>query len=116
MKEHKVDNYPEFVNINGTNKNLVQIKNTICKIYKGSRTAFFCFISFKKEKLKVLINNHHVINEKFLNEKNIIKFGINNDVILKNIKLKNDRKINLNKDNDLAIIALKDKDNLNEIN
>ena len=77
---------------------------------------FFCFISFKKEKLKVLINNHHVINEKFLNEKNIIKFGINNDVILKNIKLKNDRKINLNKDNDLAIIALKDKDNLNEIN
>ena len=116
MKEHKVDNYPEFVNINGMNKILGQMKNSICKIYKGSGTGFFCIIPFKKEKLKVLITNHHVINEKFLKENNIIKLGINNDAILKDIKLENDRKIYLNKDNDLAIIEIKDKDNLNEIN
>ena len=50
MNEQKVDNYPEFVNINGTNIILGQMKNSICKIYKANGTGFFCILPFIKEK------------------------------------------------------------------
>ena len=45
MKEHKVDNYPEFVNINGMNKILGQMKNSICKIEKRNDVKGFNFYS-----------------------------------------------------------------------
>ena len=116
MNEQKVDNYPEFVNINGTNIILGQMQNSICKIYKANGTGFFCILPFIKEKLKVLITDYHVINEKFLKENNFIKLGINNDSLFKDITLEKDRKIYMNEVNDLTIIEIKDKDNLNEIN
>ena len=97
------------------------MKNCICKIYKGegeSGTGFFCYIPYENRELKVLITNYHVIDEKYIKEKNIIKLGINNDKIIINIPIEKDRKIYLSpaNKNDLAIIEIKEKDNLHEIN
>ena len=45
MNEKKICDYPEFVNIEGTETILEQMRKSICKIYKGngeSGTGFFC--------------------------------------------------------------------------
>ena len=119
MIERRVVNYPEYINIKGTETILEQMKKSICKINLGngkSGTGFFCDIPYKNKQLKVLITNYHVIDENVIKNNNKINLGINdNDYI--NILLENDRRIYLSDDNkdDLAIIEIKDKDHLNKI-
>ena len=117
--EKKITNYPEFVNIKGTEIILEQMKKSICKIYKGegeSGTGFFCCIPYKDQELEVFITNYHVIDENYIKNNEKINIGINNNLINMDIPLKNDRKIYLSKDNDLAIIEMKYEDHLGQIN
>ena len=80
---------------------------------------FFCKISFPDQKnlLSVLISNNHVIDESILeNKKNKITLSLNNDKEYKEIELKN-RMTYTNKDYDITIIELKEKeDNINNSN
>ena len=117
--EKKIANYPDFVNIKGTEIILEQMKKSICKIYKGegeSGTGFFCCIPYKNQELEVFITNYHVIDNNYITNNEKINIGINNNLINMDIPLENDRKIYLSKDNDLAIIEMKYKDHLNQIN
>ena len=118
MNEKKIVNYPEYINIQGTETILEQMKKCICKIYEGKScgTGFFCIIPYQNKNLKVLITNYHVINENYIKEHSKIKLGINDDEFYMDIFLENNRKIYLSDDNndDLAIIEIKDKDYLNK--
>ena len=81
MFEQKIVNYPEYVNIKGTEIILKQMKKSICKINAGngkSGTGFFCYIPYQYKELKVLITNYHIIDEKYIEENNYLKFYINN--------------------------------------
>ena len=118
--EKKIVNYPEYVNIERTEIILKQMQNCICKIYKGegqSGTGFFCCIPYENRELKVLITNFHVIDEKYIKEKNIINVEIFQEQF-RTIHIENDRKIYLSPDNknDLAIIEIKEKDNIQDDN
>ena len=117
MYEKKIVNYPEYINIKGTETILEQMKKCICKIYEGKScgTGFFCIIPYQNKKLKVLITNYHVINENYIKEHSKIKLGINDDEFYIDIFLKNNRKIYLSDNDDLTIIEIKDKDHLNKI-
>ena len=88
------------------------MKENICKIYlnDGSKgTGFFCkILSNNNKELKVLITNNHVINL----EMEKIKISINNDYIIKEIELNNRIKYT-NKEYDITIIEIKEKDNIN---
>ena len=78
--EKKITNYPEFVNIKGTEIILEQMKKSICKIYKGegeSGTGFFCCIPYKDQELEVFITNYHVIDENYIKNNEKINIGIN---------------------------------------
>ena len=112
--EKKINNFPEPVSINGTMKILEQMKNSICKIYKANGTGFFCHIPYKNTYLNVLMTNYHVIDENFIKENDVIKLTLNDDNEDKNISLDEDRKVYLNKDYDITIIEIKDKDKLNK--
>ena len=119
--EQKILNYPECVNIQKIENILEQMKNCVCQIYKGegkSGTGFFCYLPYENEELKVLITNYHVIDEKYIKEKTNISLGINKGQVTINIPFENDRKIYLSpeNENDLAIIEIKNKDKLSEIN
>ena len=119
MFEKKIINYPEYVNIKGTEIILGQMKKSICKINVGHGkigTGFFCYIPYQYNKtLKVLITNYHIIDDNYIKYNNKINLGINDNEYYINIPLENDRKIYLNINEDLAIIEIKEKDNLNNI-
>ena len=119
MLEKKIVNYPEYINIKGTEIILGQMKKCICKINTGNGkigTGFFCYIPYQYNiKLKVLITNYHIIDEDYIKLNNKINLGINDNEIYMNVSLENERKIYLNKNEDLAIIELKEKDHLNNI-
>ena len=82
---------------------------------KQQGTGFFCKIPFPDEKnvLPVLITNNHIINEELLykiNSKILIDIKIEGEV--KEINL-NYRIKYTNKDYDITIIEIKEKDNIN---
>ena len=103
--EKKLNDYPEPVSLEGTEKIINQMKTSICKIYteNGSKgTGFFCKIKDKDNLILVLITNYHVINEK---EKEIT-ISINNDekyIDIENKILYKDEK------EDIIIIDIKNK-------
>ena len=66
-------------------------------------------------KIKIFITNYHVIDEKYIRENNKISLRISNNHINIFISLKNERKIYLSPNNDLAIIEIKYEDHLNQI-
>ena len=107
-KEKALDNYPKPVTIEGSIKIIAQLKNSICKIENknGNGTGFFCYIPYKKEKLKVLITNNHIINEEIIKENDKIQVSINDNKKYKIIELKN-KKIYTNKNYDITIIEIK---------
>ena len=99
------------INIKGTEAILDQMKNYICKIYKGGTvgTGFFCKIPFpdKFNLLKVLITNRHVLNEKEIKTKKEIKFSLNDENIQKSIKIDDDtRKVFSSKNFDVTFIEI----------
>ena len=107
------------VTINGTELILNQMKNSICKIVKeqGQKgTGFFCYIPIPNDDLlPVLITNHHVLNEKDIENKKIIKITLNNDNKCLNITIDESRKKYTNVDLDITIIEIKPtKDHINK--
>ena len=114
MQEKKILDSPEPPTIEETRKALHQLQFSICKIFKANGTGFFCYIPYENKYLRVLMTNYHVIDEQFLKANNYIKIGINDEKFLTDINLNCNRKIYLNKEYDLSIIEIKDKDYLNE--
>ena len=112
IKEKKLNYYPEIVTLESTEKIINQMKKYIFKIClnDGSKgTGFFCKIPFINKKiLTVLITNNHVINL----EMDKITISINNDKDIREIELNNRIKYT-NKEYDITIIEIKEKDNIN---
>ena len=79
IEETLIEEQPTPVDLEGTKVILSQMENCICKIVRddGQKgTGFFCTIPFPDQKnlLNVLITNNHVLNEKDIENDNIIKF------------------------------------------
>ena len=126
IKEALIENQPNPVDIEGTKKILSQMENCICKIYQDGKkgTGFFCKIPFpdKNNLLNVLITNNHILNQKDIEDNQIIKLTMynkeENKNIEKNIKIDESRKrytyINDGEGIDITIIEIKPKkDNIN---
>ena len=65
FQNERLTNCP-LVTINGTKIILNQMMSSICKIYQGKGTGFFCKIPYKDIILKTLITNYHIIDEYFI--------------------------------------------------
>ena len=110
--EKYCENYPNPVSLKSTEKIIEQMKNNVCRIYlnEGSKgTGFFCKIPYNNKFLHVLMTNNHVIDEKELKRENIL-ISINNNQ--KKIELENRMKYT-NKEYDITIIEIKNKDEIN---
>ena len=94
---------------------LDQMKNCVCKIHNGSvnGTGYFVQVSHDNEILKLLITNNHVLKEKDIMKDNTIVISLNNEQIFKEIKIDSNRKKYTNKELDITIIEINDKDNIN---
>ena len=112
INEHLIKSSPLPVSIEGTEKILSQMKNSICKIYKCNGTGFFCNILHNNDNFKALITNYHVINEKYIKDNKIIKISLNDDKEEKDLEL-NNREIYLNEEYDITIIGIKNSDKIN---
>ena len=112
INEIEINNYPKPVNIEGTSKILVQMKNCICKIYTNNAkgTGFFCKIN---NNYSVLITNNHVINNNYISNNKILNITIEDDKIERNIRIDDNRKVYLNEKLDITIIEIKNIDKIN---
>ena len=111
ITEKKLNNYPEIVSLETTEEIIKQMKSKIFKIClnDGTKgTGFFCKILINNKELKVLITNNHIINL----EMEKITISLNNDNEIKVIEL-NDRIKYTNKEYDITIIEIKEKDKIN---
>ena len=94
-----------------------QKDKSICKIInikKEIGTGFLCYIIGEyKNKRKALITAYHVLGKEDLKIGNEIKF-VFNDNKEKIIKLEDSRRIYANEIDDITIIEIIDKDNLNK--
>ena len=88
--------------------------NYICKIKinDGFGTGFFCKIPFMNSSMKVLMTNCHVLDNIIYIQNKELSLFINDDKEVKNIKIELDRKTYFNKKYDIAIIELKESDNI----
>jgi V8-like Glu-specific endopeptidase len=106
------------VTIEGTETILHQMKNNICKIIKkdGKKaTGFFVKIAYNKDIIRVMITNHHVLDEKDLKGNEEINISINDDSTIKKIKLNEKRRIYSNIKYDTTIIEIKpEKDKIDD--
>ena len=109
-KEKYIVTSPEPISFEGTDNILYQMNNCVCRIYNnGKGTGFFTKISYKNELLTVLITNNHIIGiNDIINNKNIALY-LNNDKIVKSIKLDNNRLRYTNEKLDITIIEIKEK-------
>ena len=91
------------------------MKNCICKIKinQAYGTGFFCKIPYKNETMNVLMTNYHVLDENFYGEKETLNLFINDDKDVKILDLNIKRKTYFNKKYDLAMIELRESDNIN---
>ena len=110
--EKFIEYSPKPITIEGTEKILFQMKNSICKIYKCNGTGFFCNIPYKNGFFKALITNYHIIDEMYIKNNQIIKISMNDDKVEIDIEIKN-RKIYLSEKYDTTIIEIKNSDNIN---
>ena len=107
-KEKNLQEYPLPISIEKMHQIIDQMKYCVCKIFLKSGetgTGFFCNITYKNEIFPVLITNFHIINDEQ------IVFSTNNDKSMFNIKRDN-RKMYLNDEYDIAIIELKKEDGM----
>ena len=114
-EEKKIKNMPDPVTISGTETILNQMKNCICKIKinKTNGTGFFCTINCENKKtMNVLMTNYHVLDENYYALNNELNLFINDDKDVKILNLKIKRKTYFNKKYDLAMIELKESDNI----
>ena len=85
----------------------------ICRIDGASMgTGFFCKIQVLNELIPVLMTNHHVIDDEFIQNKKHLPIYINNEN--KVLKINNDRKIysSIKDKYDIMIIKLKEEDKI----
>ena len=121
INEIILNKYPKAATIEITTNILEQMKKSICKIHKNNGekngTGFFCVINNKNKELKALFTNYHVIDDNYINKNKIIKISLNDEKDIKIIKIgNNDRKIYSNKEYDITIIEIIQKDNINDVN
>jgi len=85
-KEKLLNKYPLPVTIEKTEIILKQMRESICKIKNknGDGTGFFC----KRLDKKLLITNNHVINEEIIKDKKIINVKLDDNKIMKDLKIK----------------------------
>ena len=115
-KESVLTGYPNIISYKCTKKLTEQMEQNICKITidKEQATGFFCKIPFpnKDNMLSVFITSNHILNSNFLTKRNEkIQIDIKNESELKSIDLK-DRIKYTNKEYDITIIEIKEKDNI----
>ena len=93
-----------------------QMKRCVCQIIlkdiKG--TGFFCKFSVPNKNIYVraLITNNHIINQNVLQEGISINIGIDNNREKRIINIKNDRKVYTNRESDITIIEINEKDGI----
>ena len=111
-KEEKyLNEHPEPVLINQTEAILRQMKNNVCQICKDNGikgTGFFCKIPLSKDNFfPAFITNNHLIDEKYLEEKENISIKMDNGINFNfmSISLKNKFKLT-NKDYDVTIVEI----------
>ena len=116
-KEIYNEKYPRPVYIEGIDIISDQMKKSICKIYKkdGDKgTGFFCEIPYQQGKIKVMITNYHIIDDKYINENDKIEISLNDDKENKSIIINNKKNIYTNKKYDITIIEINpEKDDIN---
>ena len=103
------------VSIRETELIIEQMKTCVCKIHLGSKkgSGFFIKIPFRNQSMNVLMTNHHVLNENEISDGKIITISLNNETVIKNIKIDFNRKRYTNEKLDVTIIELLEKDNIN---
>ena len=115
-KEIKLLNSPDPVSISGTRTILNQMIKCICKIKKQGETGtgFFCKIPFINYNKSFLITNNHVLDEKYFMENKEIQLLLNDEKETKVINIVNKKERNkyFNKEYDIALIELNEKDNI----
>ena len=113
--EKMIKNSPAPVDIAGTKTILNQMMNCICKIKINATngTGFFCEIPCENSSIKVLMTNYHVLDDIYYQQNKDITLLLNDDKEVKIINLGKERKTYFNKDYDIAMIELKEKDNIN---
>ena len=113
--EKMIKNSPAPVDIAGTKTILNQMMNCICKIEINATngTGFFCKIPCEKSSIKVLMTNYHVLDDIYYQQNKDITLLLNDDKEIKIINLEIKRKTYFNKDYDVAMIELKENDNIN---
>ena len=93
-----------------------QMKKCLCQIIlKNNRgTGFFCEfpVPNKNGNAYALITNNHIINEEVLQEGIPINIGIDNNRENRIISIKNDRKVYTNRETDITIIEIIEKDGI----
>ena len=115
-KEKYMRALPDPVSLEGTQKIIDQMNNSVCLIYNEKRkgTGFFVKIPYKSNLLPVLITSNQVINKDDILKMKTVSIYINNDKKIKTLKLDRNRKIYTNETFDITIIEIKEnEDNLN---
>ena len=115
IKEISIKDALAPVSIKTTEIILDQMKNCVCKIHKGNinGTGFFLRITYNNNLYDLLITNNHVLNEQDIMINNSIIISLNNEQILKEIKIDGKRKKYTNEKCDITIIEIKKEDNIN---
>ena len=103
------------ISIRETEFIIEQMKTCVCKIHLGPKkgTGFFIKIPFRNQSMKVLMTNNHVLSENDILDGKIITITLNNELILKNIKMDSNRKRYTNEILDITIIEILGKDDIN---
>ena len=112
IEEGRIPGAKEAISLDETE--LKEKENCFCKIIgRKVGTGFFCKIKYKDTLIPVLMTNYHIIDDKFIEENNYIKFYINNNSqIIDNINKNDILYSSPNKDDkyDIMIIKLKEND------
>ena len=107
--------YPDIFSFESNKKINEQMEKGIAKIKFGNEqaTGFFCEIPFpsKENMLPVIMLCNHIYNPE-ISKNETIEIQIKSESEIKKIDL-NNRKFYTNKDYDITIIELKEKDNIN---
>ena len=111
MEDNKKEKYiptsPDPVSLGGTEKIIEQMNYSVCKIYnKSEGCGFFTKIPYNSQLLPVLITNNYIIDIDDINQNKSITLYLNNDKLLKPIKLDKNRLMYTNKKLDITIIEI----------
>jgi len=110
IPEGLIKDQPCPVSIKGTKQILFQMENCVCQIKKKNGiigTGFFSKVPLPNngKEMPVLITNNHILNEKDIDNNQIIDLMINNKV--KTIKIDDSRKKYTEKNLDITIIEIR---------